>query len=113
MLKNENMYKTVYFLDLQRNAVSSGRLTQTLINEAGYIIHLIKSGKRLYKSVDDALVFYTREEAEKALPTYKPINDEMIKLARDMNKRLDDMREQINGKPHFPEYVEELIKEGR
>lgn len=113
MLKNENMYKTVYFLDFQKNAVSSGRLTQTLINEAGYVVHLIKTGKRLYKSVDDAIVFYTKEEAEAALAKFKPINDEMIKLARDMNKRLDDMREQINGRPHFPEYVEELIKEGR
>ena len=110
MLKNENMYKEVYYLDLDTNAVIAGRIIGTNINEAGYIMHIIK-GKSNFASADDAIVFYTKEEAEAALAKFKPINDDIVKIANDMNKRLDDMREQINGKPHFPDYAAEMSKQ--
>lgn len=112
MLDNKNIYKEVYFLNLKDNAVCSGRLTGTIINEAGYIMHVIFEPKaKTFCNKDDAVVFYSLEEAQKALIRFKPINDSMVNLKRDTDKKLDEMRETINGKPHFLEYIK-LVKQG-
>ena len=108
MLKNENMFKNVYFISFKENAVLNGALIQTVINEAGYIVHTI-AAKNTFYSVDDAIVFDNLAEAQAALVKYKPINDEIIRLMKDTNKKIDELRDRINGKPHFPEYSK-LIK---
>lgn len=104
MLNNENMYKTVYFLRFNDNAVVAGRLTGTDISDNGYIKHTIEAGGQFYNP-DDAIVFYTRKEAEEALKKFKPINDKIISVMNAANLEIDALREIINGKPHFPEYA--------
>lgn len=104
MLNNENMYKVVFFLDFKNNAVVSGRLVGTDISDNGYIKHTIEAGNAFYNP-DDATVFYTREEAEKALAAFKPINDKILDIMNASNKEIDDLREKVNGKPHFPEFA--------
>nr|DAM45820.1 MAG TPA: hypothetical protein [Caudoviricetes sp.] len=104
MLNNENMYKTVYFLRFKDNAVMAGRLIGTDISDNGYIKHTVQMKDQFFDP-DDAIVFYTREEAEKALKAYKPINDKIISVMNTANLEIDALRETINGKPHFPEYA--------
>lgn len=103
MLNNENIYKTVYFLRFKENIVVAGNLIGTDINDSGYIMHTVQAGE--FYNLDDALVFYTREEAEKALKAYKPINDKILSVMKAANLEIDALRETINGKPHFPEYA--------
>lgn len=104
MLNNENMYKTVYFLKFKNNAVVAGKLIATEISDNGYIMHTVEAGGQFYNP-DDAIVFYTRKEAEDALKVGKPINDKIISVMKAANLEIDALREKINGKPHFPEYA--------
>ncbi len=104
MLNNENMYKIVYFLRFKENSVVAGRLIGTDISDNGYIKHTVEAGGRFYDP-DDALVFYTREEAEKALKKFKPINDKIISVMNAANLEIDALREEVNGEPHFPDYA--------
>lgn len=105
MLKNENMYKVVHFLRFGENAVLTGRLVSTEISENGFIMHTVLSGDQYY-SLDNAIVFDDLNEAQEALKEWKPINDEIIRIMDDSNAAIDRLREEINGKPHFPEYAE-------
>lgn len=104
MLNNENMYKIVYFLRFKENSVVAGRLIGTDISDNGYIKHTVEAGGRFYDP-DDALVFYTREEAEEALKKFKPINDKIISVMNAANLEIDALREEVNGEPHFPDYA--------
>lgn len=104
MLNNENMYKIVYFLRFNENSVVAGRLIGTDISDNGYIKHTVEAGGRFYDP-DDALVFYTREEAEEALKKFKPINDKIISVMNAANLEIDALREEVNGEPHFPDYA--------
>ena len=104
MLNNENMYKTVYFLRFKESSVVAGRLIGTDISDNGYIKHTVEAGGQFFDP-DDALVFYTRKEAEEALKKFKPINDKIISVMNAANLEIDALRETVNGKPHFPEYA--------
>lgn len=104
MLNNENMYKTVYFLRFKENAVVAGKLVGTDISDNGYIKHTVQVNDQFFDP-DDAIVFYTRKEAEDALKKFKPINDKIISVMNEANREIDTLREQVNGKPHFPEYA--------
>ena len=79
MLNNENMYKTVYFLRFNDNAVVAGRLTGTDISDNGYIKHTIEAGGQFYNP-DDAIVFYTRKEAEEALKNLSRSTTKLFRL---------------------------------
>lgn len=104
MLNNENMYKIVYFLRFKENSVVAGRLIGTDISDNGYIKHTVEAGGQFFDP-DDALVFYTREEAEEALKKFKPINDKIISVMNAANLEIDALREEVNGEPHFPDYA--------
>lgn len=107
MLKNENMYKQVYFLSFRNKTILTGRIIATEISDNGYIMHTVKTKDNLY-SIDDAIVFDDLKEAEQSLEKWQPINNEIIRLTNSTNDTIDRLRETINGKPHFPEYAASL-----
>lgn len=102
--------KKVYFIDPKEKKVKSGTIITDTISQSGYEVYIIygTDGKR--ESKDLALVFDTEQAANDNLERVLKISDEMEALNKQTDKQLDEMREQLIGKPQFKELANELFK---
>lgn len=98
----------VFFIDMKTRDVKEGVVLSVIISQSGYIVNIIvdKDGKH---NVENALVFNTKEEAEKRLPEVLTIKESMDAKAKETEKVLDTMRELVIGKPEFKELADEFF----
>lgn len=101
--------KQVYFCDLKDDVVKIGKVYNITANQAGYMVYnVICDGKR--QSVDECLVYESEDKALAKLSQSLPIKKEMETIQNETNKKLDDLRELIVGKPQFKELSDEIYK---
>ena len=100
--------KKVFFIDMKKREVQEGSVLSVVISQSGYVVDIIvnKEGKH---SVESKLVFESKEEADKSLPGVLMIKDAMDDKAKECEKVLDIMREQVIGKPEFKELANEYF----
>lgn len=103
MIKN-NMNMDVWVVSFGDDSVLHGKLIDTAIMNTGYIKHTILIDDKEYMQ-DDNLVFDNEAEANAALEEFKPFNEAIKAKQKECNESIDYLREQIIGKPHFPEYI--------
>ena len=101
--------KQVYFCDLKDDCVKVGVIYSITVNQAGYkVYNVMYEGKR--QSVDESLIFTNEDVALKSLQTILPIKHEMENIQKETEKKLDDLRELIVGKPKYKELSDEIYK---
>ena len=100
--------KKVFFIDMKSREVKEGTVLSEIISQTGYLIEIIvdKDGKH---NVERALAFENKEDADKRLPEVLTIKDSMDFKAKETEKVLDIMREQVIGKPEYKEIADEYF----
>lgn len=89
--------------------VKEGVVLSSIISQTGYVIHIIFTGTEK-KNVESALVFESKDDAEKRLPEVLCIKDDMEKKEKEVKDVLDRMRELVIGKPEFKELADGIFK---
>jgi len=100
--------KKVFFIDMKTREVKEGTILSEVISQSGYVVSIIvdKEGKH---SVETALIFENKADADKRLPEVLTIKDAMDSKVEEDKKVLDIMREQVIGKPEFKELADEYF----
>lgn len=101
--------QTVYFIDMNDGNVKEGVVLSSVISQTGYVVHIIFTGTER-KNVESALVFNSKEDADKRLPEVLCIKDDMEQKEKEVANVLDTMRELVIGKPEFKELADGIFK---
>ena len=101
----------VYFCDKKTWEVRKGVVLSHIIGSSGYEMYTILDDKGI-SSVETALIFTSEDDAQRKCEQAKPISDEMEKLEKDMIERLNEMREQVIGKPQHKELADAIKNKG-
>lgn len=98
----------VFFIDMKSRSVKEGVILSEIISQSGYVVHIIvdEEGKH---NVESLLIFQSKEDADKRLPEVLAIKDMMDEKAKELEKTLDTMREQVIGKPEHKELADEFF----
>lgn len=94
--------KSVYFCDKKTWKVGEGIALSHIIGDSGYDAYTVYDGSKT-QSVESALIFTSKEDAQKKCEEAKPISDLMIKIEKEMIEELNALREKVLGKPQFKE----------
>lgn len=100
--------KEVYFIDQKARKVNTGIVLSATISQSGYDIAIILS-EGLKRSIETALVFWYKEEADEALPKVLAIKDEMDAIEKEANDKLDEKRKLVIGEPQHKELADDLF----
>lgn len=92
--------KKVYYVDLDNNEVKEGIVTAEMIDTHGYRSYRIQTNED-YTYRIKPYVHPDYESAISTLEVMKPIADEMRRLQKEAQDKIDALRLELNGKPEF------------
>ena len=88
---------TVYYLDFKDYSVKQGLIYSAMPTSTGYLAYNIYDKALLQKEA--SICFPTQEEALDKLSSLAPIAKEIEKIAKEAQKKIDDLRKQLIGEP--------------
>lgn len=100
--------KNVYYLNLseEKGNVYSGTVVGETISDKGYRVYLIKTDAgRVAKEA--TYVFADKEVAKAAFEKMMPRAKEMYEIQKKAQAECDKIRDELLGKPEFPQFVKE------
>lgn len=90
-----------FYLDFKHDKICSGIVVGHLINESGFETMSLKGDNGTWPILHAKFVFASKEEAEKAFASLKPLNDKIKAIKKEADKQTDDLLEQLCGVPAF------------
>lgn len=88
---------TIYYLDFADYCVKQGIIYSAQPTSTGYLAYNIYDKRLIQK--ESSICFPTQEEALDKLNSLSPIAKEIEKIAKDAQKKIDDLRKQLIGEP--------------
>lgn len=99
-----------FYLDFTNDTVQSGIVCGHSINEFGFEVYTLLDCDQ-FPVLHARFVFETKEEAEKALAEYKPINEEIRAIKREADKKTDELLLKLTGAPEYRHLTLKALQE--
>lgn len=95
----------IYFINSTKEIVEEGVIAGYSVNEQGHSVYSIYSSDGRIVVNFCSLSFETKEEAEKKLQKVVEMNKEIKRLQKETNKKIDDLLDELRGKPDYPDLI--------
>lgn len=95
-----------WFIHISEKKIKRVTVVSCAISTTGHLLHEIVDEKNLLWNAEPPLLFENKAEAVKLAETYYEISKKIKKIYTDSNRKADELREIIHGKPEFPQYAQ-------